>query len=160
VELLVALMIMAIFSALVVPAVSSTRGLDLRSAGENVAESLRFAATTALARRMPVEVNLDASRRRCWVVVRPTRLPWLEDQPESDTRVLEEFRLPAGTQLRLTWPGDGPGSAANSESWEALRFDSAGVTQDVVIELSDATGERFTIQLEGATGLVRTGGAR
>lgn len=155
VELLVALMIMTIFSALVAPAVLSTRGMDLRTAGENVAEALRFAGTAALARRTPVEVNLDAARGRCWVGIRPTCLPWIEDRPESDTRVLEEFRLPEATRIRLTRTGEGDESAVDSESWEVLRFDSAGLTHDVIIELTGPTGETFTIQVEGATGQVR-----
>ena len=43
------------------------------------------------------------------------------------------------------------------ESWETLTFRSNGTAEDAVIELTNAEGEQYAIEIAGVTGTV-TGG--
>lgn len=157
IELMVVLVIISMFSAMIVPSVATAlRKSGLKTIGNQICELLDFAYMSSVTRRRPVVVNLDAGRRLCWVSVSTVSLPWLPEQIEPETRILATMELPEGTQLIITRGEASPFSTAQSQSqsWEVITFRSGGGTEDALIELTSARGERFEIRILGATGEV------
>jgi len=155
IELMVVLVIISMFSAMIVPSVATAlRKAGLKTTGNQICELLDFAYMSSVTRRRPVDVNLDAGRRLCWVSVSTVSLPWLPEQIEPETRILATMELPEGTQLVITRGEASPFSTVRSQSWEVITFRSGGGTEDLLIELTSARGERFEIQILGATGEV------
>lgn len=147
---------MAIFAGMIMPAMSrALRGTSLRTTGEKLREIFDFAYASALSRRRPVVVNMDAARQRCWVSSRTVSLPWMEEENEPKTRTLASMELPGKIEFTISRLGERVLDRTPSERWETITFSSDGRTEDVAIELSDADGERFEIEIVGATGQVR-----
>jgi prepilin-type N-terminal cleavage/methylation domain-containing protein len=156
IELMVVLVIISMFSAMIVPSIAAAlRGTGLRSTGNQVCEVLNFAYMSAVTRHRPVVVNIDAGRRLCWVSAYRSSLPWLAEPNESETQTLATMELPEGTRLTVTRGETSPFSAAESQPWEVITFRSDGGTEDALIELTSMRGERFEIEILGATGEVR-----
>jgi type II secretion system protein H len=155
IELMVVLVIISMFSAMIVPSIASAlRKTGLKSTGNQICELLDFAYMSAVTRHRPVDVNLDAGRGLCWVSVSTVSLPWLAEQREPETRILATMELPEGTMLIVTRGEASPFSGTRSQPWEVMTFRSDGGTEDALIGLTSARGERFEIQILGATGEV------
>ena len=155
IELLVVLVLIAMLSTAIVPSVASSlnRG-GVRTTGQKLCELLDFAYMSAVTRQCPVVVNLHAERQRCWVSMAQPSLPWMEESREQGDRVLATLVLPEGSDVTLT-RGEDPSFGANqSTAWETVTFQSDGRTDDVSIELRNPAGERYLIQVLGATGEV------
>jgi len=159
IELMLVLVIMATFAGMIMPAMSrALRGTSLRTTGNKLCEILNFAYASAVSRKRPVVVNIALERRRCWVSLQTASLPWLPEQGEPKIRTLASMDLPEGTELIINRVGEtGPGRAAARE-WETIVFRSDGRTDDLLIELIDEAGDRFEIEIVGATGQVRIRG--
>jgi prepilin-type N-terminal cleavage/methylation domain-containing protein len=155
IELLVVLILIAMLSTAIVPSVASAlnRG-GIRATGEKLCELLDFAYMSAVTRRCPVVLNLHAERRRCWVSMTRPSLPWMEESGEQGSRVLGTMALPEGTGLAVTLGENSAFGMEQSTAWETITFQSDGRTDDVSIELTGPAGERFLIQVLGATGEV------
>ena len=156
IELLVVLVLIAMLSTAIVPSVASAlnRG-GLRTTGDKLCEMLDFACMSAVTRRCPVVFNLHVERQRCWVSMAQPSLPWMEESDEGTARVLAALVLPEGTGVVLTRGEDSAFGSNQSTAWETITFQSGGGTGDVRIELSSPAGERYLIQVLGATGEVR-----
>ncbi len=157
IELMVVLVIMATLSAAILPSIASAlRRTGLRATRDKLCDLLNFAYMSAVSRGRPVEVNLDPSRRACWVSVRTVSLPWLdEEERETEIRTLATMELPEGTEIVVRRLEESRFGTAASKVWETIAFRSEGGTEDVFIELTNPQGERFEIEIIGATGKVR-----
>ena len=81
IELMLVLVIMAIFAGMIMPAMfRALKGASLRTTGNKLCELLDFAYASAVSHRRPVLVNIDPERRRCWVSLRSISLPWLAEE--------------------------------------------------------------------------------
>lgn len=155
IELMVVLVIISMFSVMIVPSMANAlRNTGLAATGNKLCELMDFAYMSAVARRRPVVVNLDAARRLCWVSMSTVSLPWLAEREEPKTRVLASMDLPEGVQLTVTRGEPSPLDMTTSQVWETIRFRSDGGTEDVLVELTSPRGERFEIEIMGATGEV------
>lgn len=161
IELLIVLMLIALISSLIVPAVAavSRRG-GLDATGQRLAELSRFGSMSAVTRHATVVLNLDADRHRCWVSLATAALPWQKrtDDNAPRTQILETLTLPEGTSLSVTKASVGsPDNATASQQWDTITFRPNGLAEDTSIRLSNPAGEQFSIEVVGVTGEVRTG---
>ena len=160
IELMVVLVIMALLATSIAPSVAS--GLQrngLKTTRDKLCELLDFAYMSAVTRRRPVVVNLDARRKLCWVSVSAVSLPWLEDRPGPKTHVLATMTLPEAVQVTVIHGEESRLGVMATQVWETVTFRSDGRTEDAVIELTDVQGERLAIKVVGVTGEVHTGEA-
>lgn len=160
VEMLVVLLIMATFVTLVAPSVAQAlRSNDIDATSERLREMLQFAYAAALARRQPVMVNVDHSRRRAWATVRKPALPWLDSQGKPSTTTLATMSWPEATRLGILRSA-APNAASGAASFETVTFRSDGRTDDLVVELSGERNEKRFIEVVGRTGEARMRGAK
>jgi Tfp pilus assembly protein FimT len=152
---MVVLVIMSVFSAMILPSVATAlRKTGLGATGNQLCEMLDFGYMSAVTRHRSVVVNLDPNRRMCWVSISAVSLPWLEEREEPQTRMLAAMELPEGTQFIVNRSETSSLDATSSQVWETITFRSDGGTDDALIELTSARGERFEIEILGATGEV------
>jgi len=156
IELMLVLLIMGTFAAMILPSVAtSVRSNSLDATTGKVHELLNFASLAAISRHKPVVLNIDTERRRCWVTVRTTSLPWIEyEQEQPQTRTLTTIEIPDGTHILVTRPESPSSFPTSSGPWETITFQSDGSSEDAIIELTDQNGELREIQLVGSTGEV------
>lgn|GEM_PF-2083564 len=155
IELMVVLAIISMFTVMIVPSMATAlRNTGLPATGNRLCELMNFAYLSAVARRRPVVVNLDTARRVCWVSMSTVSLPWLAEREEPQTRVLASMELPEGTQLTVSRGEPSPLGISPSQVWETITFRSDGGADDAMIELTGLRGERFEIEIMGATGEV------
>ncbi len=151
-ELMVVLVLITLLSTLVIPsAVSAVRHKTVVTEGEKLAEMLRFAYMSAVTRHHPVQVNLDSQQGRCWVSLSVTALPWLEEDQVSRAETLTSLRLPRELRLEVR-RGAEEYQSAGGPGWQVITFHSDGRADSCLIALSNAQGERYTIEIMGATG--------
>ncbi|MGO8704532.1 MAG: Tfp pilus assembly protein FimT/FimU [Candidatus Brocadiia bacterium] len=164
IELTVVLLIIATFTALVVPSVAQAmRAKDIDATAAKLCETLQFAYASAVARRQPVTVRFDPDTRRCRVMLRMVALPWLETTPDRPgARTLTAMSWPEEMQLTVSDTvsavrGAQPSSAAphSSTGPQLIRFRSNGRTEDVVIEVADRENQHRYVEIVGLTGEVR-----
>ncbi len=155
IELMVVLVIIALFSSLIAPSVVSTmHGSGLKSIGYQLCEMLNFAGMSAMTRHRSVVVNLDTKRGRCWVTVSVASLPWIEQGDARQNQVLAAMTLPEQTQLSITHGQETLYDLSPSTSWETLTFRNDGSTEDTLIRLTGSEGGLFEIEVFGVTGEV------
>lgn len=153
VELIIVLLIMAAFAGMVMPAMTrALRGARAETTGNNLREMLDFAHTSAVSQRRSVVVNIAPARRKCWITLRRASLPWLPESEADETRTLAAMALPEGTRITLSRGEQADVRRVTQAAWETVTFHSDGRTEDVVIELDDASGRRVEIEIVGATG--------
>lgn len=154
IELMLVLLVMGTFATMVVPSVAtSLRSNSVEATTSKVHELLNFACLSAISRHKPVVLNIDSERRRCWVTVRATSLPWIEYEEEKpESRTLAVMEVPEGTSIVITRAESPSFAAASSGTWETIVFQSDGSAEDAIIELTDQRGEPREIQVIGSTG--------
>jgi len=161
IELIVALVIMAVFAGMVMPAVSRAfRGAGLKTTGDKLCELLAFAHAAAVSRKRPVVVNIDPDRRLCWVTLQTVSLPWLDDGEDAarEERTLARMEWPATIRVILSRPAEAETDSSRirrAENWETIAFRSDGRAADVLIELSDDEDKYLEIEITGVTGRAR-----
>ena len=156
IELMVVVVIMAVLSGALVPAVVSARQRSgLRSAATRVADVLNFAYASAVARRHNVTVNLDIQGGKCWVTVERPALPWIEAAYEAESRTIASIALPKDIELAVYRGESRSETGEAGGNWETVRFASDGTSEDLEIELAAEDGRVLTVKLFGATGLAR-----
>ncbi len=154
-ELMVVLAIMVTLAGMVVPSVATAlRSTGLKTTAHKLHELLNFARMSAVSRRRPVVVCLDSERRQCWVSLSTVTLPWLDEPEEPKTRTLASMTLPEGTEMVLLRGGEMALDVSSLQAGELITFRSDGVSEDVLIELTDQRDDYFEIEIVGATGQV------
>jgi general secretion pathway protein H len=134
IELVVVLAILAVSTAIVLPAIGRGREtLQLRGEARKVAAVLREARLQAVSQRYPTRVVLDRSRNSVVVTGRD------HDHP------LRELAVPAGLHFSVATGGD------------TLTFSSRGLTRETRWLLEAPGGHRLAIDVDGVTGRVRVG---
>ena len=159
IELLIVMVIMAVFTTLIVPSMASAmRNRTISGCGKNIREMVEFARAAALSRHRPATLNIDPARRLCWVSMTDMSLPWIKTDEPPVTRILASVPVPEGTQCSVTPDlADSTYAAEPTESvtdsqWQTLTFNSDGTAEDVLIELTDINGEQYSFHVKGATG--------
>jgi Tfp pilus assembly protein FimT len=163
-ELVIVLLIIATFTAMVVPSVAQAmRAKDINATAAKLCETLQFAYASAVTRRQPVAVRLDPDARTCRVMLRTLALPWLETaSARPDARTLAAMSWPEEMQLTFS-EGTGAASSARPSSAAArsspgpqtILFRSNGRSEDVVIEVAYRADQRRYVEIIGVTGEVR-----
>ena len=155
IELMVVVTLIAVFASLTMPAMSRTlRGTSMKASGNKLAELIRFGYASAVSRKRPVIVNIHPETRRCWVSLVTTSLPWLEVDEGETSQTLASMEMPGEFEILLNRRGPSSSGAAVNQEWETIAFSSDGRTDDVLIELSNGGGDRFMIEILGASGRV------
>jgi len=158
VELMVVLMLMAIFTAMIMPSMTRTlRGKNARDIGNQLHETLNFAHAAAVGRGCPAIVNIDTVRHRCWVTVAPLSLPWIEDREEAKTETLADFDLPETVSISIYRNEEDNMNTLEAAAWDTIVFRPDGRCEDTVIQLSDTDDKQFDMTIVGATGCVFVG---
>ena len=153
VELTVVLLTMALFAAMVLPAVShAARGTGLSTTRDKLRDLLEFARASAVSRKRPVTVNVAPQRRRVWVTLQTTALPWI-DKEQPPTRVLAAMEIPEKLRIEVEYLADDPPAA--STDWHRVRFASDGRAPDVRLALVDPSQRRLAVRVTSASGRVR-----
>lgn len=152
IELMVTLVIMALVAGLIMPsAVSAMRRNNVQSHGEKVLELLQFAQRYAVTSHHPVQVNIDSGKNTCWASVMQTKLPWLEQVQESNTRQLKMLVVPPEYQLSMQSQDS---QSTSSAAWDTITFKSDGRSDDTIIRLSDERGIAYEIIVFGSNGSI------
>jgi type II secretion system protein H len=134
IELVVVLAIVAVATAVVLPAVGRGREtMQLRGEARRVAAVLREARLQAVSQRRPTRVVLDRTRNTVVVTARN------HDHP------LRELVVPAGLRFSVATGSD------------TLTFSSRGLTRETRWLLEAPGGHRLAIDVDGVTGRVRVG---
>ncbi len=134
IEVVVVLAILAVATALVLPAVGrGTEALRLRSEAGRVAALVREARLQAVSRGRATRVTLDRARNT---------VAFTADDPEHPLRTLE---LPAGLRLAVVAGG------------ESLTFSSRGLTRETRWLVEAAGGRGLLIDVDPVTGRVTVG---
>ncbi|HEV8676373.1 MAG TPA: GspH/FimT family pseudopilin [Methylomirabilota bacterium] len=137
IEIVVVLAILAVATALVLPAVGRGRdALQLRSEAGRVAALLREARLQAVSQRHATRVVLDRARNTVVLTGRDPAHP------------LRELAVPAGLRFTVATGGD------------TLTFSSRGLTRETRWLLERPDGRRLAIDVDGVTGRVRVGPER
>lgn len=158
VELTVVLAIMALLASLIVPAaMAAMRKGGVEPVGKELGELARFSLVSAITRHAAATLNIDAARGRCWVSMNAVRLPWQEYDREPSAQILASMKIPDGISVRLE-----SGAPVESEleamkpAWDTLVFQANGIAQDAAIEITNRSGDRYLVEILGATGAVKT----
>ncbi len=155
IELMVVLVILALFSSAIAPSVvSAVRKSGLSAEAQKLADTLDFACVSAITRHRAVIVNIDPARKRCWITAPKATLPWLEEDEESKTQVLAAMAFGERSDIAVVLGEEGAYDVSSSGPWTTLTFNSDGSTNDAVINLSDLDGQRCVVEVFGATGEV------
>ena len=134
IEIVVVLAILAVATALVLPAVGrGSAAVQLRSEAGRVAALLRRGRLEAVTRRQPTRVTLDPARNTIALTA---------GNPE---RPLKELALPAGLRVKVATGG------------ESLGFSSRGITREARWLVEAADGRRLQVDVDGITGRVTVG---
>lgn len=153
IELMVVLVVVAILSTAIVPSmVGAIRQTGCSATASRIFDMLNFAHTAAVSRRRPVVVNFDP--RVVWVSQHNTRLPWrlkeAQEVPERQTLISAE--LPEDVEIRLLRESETVARASVLGHSEAIRFQPDGTAENVLIEISDRTGNYYSVRIYGTSG--------
>lgn len=158
IELTVVLAIMALLASLIVPAAGAAlRKGGVEPVGMELAELARFSSVSAITRHAAATLNIDTARGRCWVSINAVRLPWQEYDREPSAQILASMKIPEGISVRIE--GGAPVESeleAMTPAWDTLVFQANGITQDAAIEITNRSGDRYLVEVLGATGAVKT----
>lgn len=158
IELMVVLMVIALLSTLIVPALAeAVRRTGVDDTGKKLSDLIRFSSAYAVTRHRMVVLNLDSSRQKCWVSAYGGRLPWDDAQETSKPAPpLATLELPAGTTLTVDRSAESNYGGSQGVSWETVTFRANGGAENVTIHLADAKGGQFDIAVYGVTGEILT----
>ncbi|MBI5093048.1 MAG: hypothetical protein HZB26_11495 [Candidatus Hydrogenedentes bacterium] len=159
IELMVTLMLMALLTTLIVPAVASAmRRTGIDDTGRKLSDLIKFSSSYAVTRHRMVMLNLDSAGGRCWVTAYGGTLPWreTEDGQSSPPKSLASLELPKGTTLSVDCSAESNYSVSGGMPWDIVTFRANGGAEDVVIRLSNSSGETLDIEVFGVTGELRT----
>jgi general secretion pathway protein H len=134
IEIVVVLAILAVATALVLPAVGrGSQAIKLRSEAGQIAALLRQARLEAVTKRRPTRVTLDPARNTVALTAGDAEHP------------LKQLTLPAGLRVSIAAGGD------------SLGFSSRGLTRETRWLVEAADGRRLQIDVDGITGRVTVG---
>lgn len=134
IEIVVVLAILAVATALVLPAVGrGSEAVQIRSEAGRIAALLRQGRLEAVAKRRPTRVTLDPVHNTVALTAGDA------DHP------LRELTLPAGIRVTV------------ARGRESLGFSSRGLTRETRWLVGAADGRRLRIDVEGITGRVTVG---
>lgn len=153
IELMVVALVTAILLSAVIPSLATAaRGRGAKRTAMKAFDLLNFACAAAITRRQPVVVNFDADRHLCWVSVQGRSLPWLGEDQQVQALTLASVELADGVEVSFHRDAEPLHRLRSEETWETIRFEPDGTAEDVVIELSDRTGDSYALEIVAATG--------
>lgn len=143
VEIIVAMFVIGLLAALVVPRLSVLRGAALDASARQLAHRIRFLREDAALRGRWVRLVIDPARGsyRAGVLVRTSEGARFV---ESDAPLFRATRLPADVGIDIA----GSGVTATIDGLPAAIFAPDGWADPAVIHLDDGAGSVFTIAID------------